>query len=460
MLSAAVYVRISSDPTGRALGVARQEEDCQALAARRGWEVAKVYVDNDISAFDKRKVRPGWQRLLVDLRTGQRDALVVYDMDRLARRTRDLDDLLDVYEQRPGVGFAAVTGEIDLASSGGRMVARLLVSVATKASEDTGRRVARKHLELAQQGLPAGGRRAFGYADDFLTVVDHEAAEIRKAAARVVAGDPISAIIDDLHARGVRPTRAKRWSRPSLQYVLTSERVAGRRRHQGRDIGPASWPAILDDETWNAVRAVFAGRAGSPNLVNVRRYLLSGLARCGRCDTALIGKTAVPSAPAAYACPVPRDGGCSGVRRAVASVDALVTGMVLARLTRPDAAELLLDASPDVTSAAAEMVDIRDRLERMAIDFADNVLTADQLRAITSRLRGRLDELQRVVSFADRDDAVSELVNSGNVAARWETFDLRTRREIVDALMVVKVLPATAKGKRFDPASIAITWRV
>jgi len=65
-----------------------------------------------------------------------------------------------------------------------------------------------------------------------------------------------------------------------------------------------------------------------------------------------------------------------------------------------------------------------------------------------------------VVSFADRDDAVSELVNSGNVAARWETFDLRTRREIVDALMVVKVLPATAKGKRFDPASIAITWRV
>ena len=210
--SAAIYVRISSDPTGRALGVARQEADCRALAGHRGWDVARVYTDNDVSAFDRREIRPAWQQLLDDLRAGRLDALIVYDMDRIARRTRDLDDLLEVYERRPSVGFGAVTGELDLASSGGRMVARMLVSVATKASEDTGRRVARKHLELAQKGLPAGGRRAFGYAGDFTTVVEPEAEAIREAARRVLAGEPLTSIIDNFHARWVAaatPTQAR-----------------------------------------------------------------------------------------------------------------------------------------------------------------------------------------------------------------------------------------------------------
>jgi DNA invertase Pin-like site-specific DNA recombinase len=47
---AAVYVRISSDRVGAGLGVARQEEDCRGLYDRLGWQVARVYSDNDVSA--------------------------------------------------------------------------------------------------------------------------------------------------------------------------------------------------------------------------------------------------------------------------------------------------------------------------------------------------------------------------------------------------------------------------
>lgn len=456
--SAAIYVRISSDPTGRALGVARQEADCRALAGRRGWDVARVYTDNDVSAFDRRRIRPAWQQLLDDLRAGRLDALIVYDMDRIARRTRDLDDLLEVYERRPSVGFGAVTGELDLASSGGRMVARMLVSVATKASEDTGRRVARKHLELAQKGLPAGGRRAFGYAGDFTTVVEPEAEAIREAARRVLAGEPLTSIIDNFHARGIRPTRAERWTRPSLKYVLTSERVAGRRRHQGQDFGPATWPAILDDETWNGVRSTFSSKAHSPNLTNVRRYLLSGLARCGRCGAPVIGKAAQASGPAGYACPAPRDGGCAGVRRVVAPVDDLVTKVVFARLSLPDAASLVADEGPAATAAAQEMVKVRDRLERVAVDFADGSLTADQLRTITSRLRARLDELQRLASTRMSPSVVGDLVGRRNVSSRWASLGLSSQREVIDTLVEVRILP-TSRGKRFDPASVLVACK-
>jgi hypothetical protein len=48
---AAIYVRISSDRTGAGLGVARQEEDCRALCERLGWQVVRVYPDNDVSAY-------------------------------------------------------------------------------------------------------------------------------------------------------------------------------------------------------------------------------------------------------------------------------------------------------------------------------------------------------------------------------------------------------------------------
>ncbi|HEY1635197.1 MAG TPA: recombinase family protein [Acidimicrobiales bacterium] len=49
--AAVVYARISKDDNGDGLGVARQEKDGRALCKRRGWSVAEVIVDNDLSAF-------------------------------------------------------------------------------------------------------------------------------------------------------------------------------------------------------------------------------------------------------------------------------------------------------------------------------------------------------------------------------------------------------------------------
>ena len=51
-LRAAVYVRLRDDPEGTARGVDRQEADCRAYAAARGWDVAAVFRENDTSAFN------------------------------------------------------------------------------------------------------------------------------------------------------------------------------------------------------------------------------------------------------------------------------------------------------------------------------------------------------------------------------------------------------------------------
>src|SRR5487761_453201 len=87
MVRAAIYVRISQDREGAGLGVSRQEEDCRALCARKGWQVAGVYADNDVSAY-ARKPRPEWGRLLADIEAGQVEAICCWHVDRLTRSPR------------------------------------------------------------------------------------------------------------------------------------------------------------------------------------------------------------------------------------------------------------------------------------------------------------------------------------------------------------------------------------
>ena len=50
-----IYCRISQDATGAGLGVQRQEKDCRALCRKRGWRVADVVVENDTSAYGKKR---------------------------------------------------------------------------------------------------------------------------------------------------------------------------------------------------------------------------------------------------------------------------------------------------------------------------------------------------------------------------------------------------------------------
>ncbi len=173
--AAAIYARISSDPDGDHLGVTRQVEDCQALAARKGWSVAEVYVDDDVSAYSGRS-RPAYQRLLDDIQQRRRDAVVVYHLDRLHRQPRELEDFVDLLAAAGVTDLAMVTGDLDLGTDDGLYLARILGATAAKESADKSRRIKRKHLELALAGKHAGGgTRPFGFNEDRRTIRIEEA---------------------------------------------------------------------------------------------------------------------------------------------------------------------------------------------------------------------------------------------------------------------------------------------
>ena len=92
---AAIYLRISLDREMDGLAIDRQREDCEKLAQFRGWEIVETYVDQSISASDKTKKRPAYLRMVADYEAGLLDAIVCYDLDRLARQPRELEDWID-----------------------------------------------------------------------------------------------------------------------------------------------------------------------------------------------------------------------------------------------------------------------------------------------------------------------------------------------------------------------------
>jgi site-specific DNA recombinase len=114
---AAIYCRISRTRDGSTLGVDRQEPPTRVLCERMGWKVERVFVDNDLSAYHNKR-RPDFEEMLAWAQDGQIRAIAAWDADRLTRKPRENEDLIDLAE-RYGIQLATVTGEYDLATPSG-----------------------------------------------------------------------------------------------------------------------------------------------------------------------------------------------------------------------------------------------------------------------------------------------------------------------------------------------------
>ena len=86
---------------------------------------------------------------------------------------------------------------------------------------------------------------------------------------------------------------------------------------------------------------------------------------------------------------------CHKVSRDIARVDAWVIGLVIDRLSRPDAADLLIATErADLASLRDRAVVLRARQEEAAALFADGAITALQLRVTTAKIAAMLGEVE------------------------------------------------------------------
>ncbi len=324
--------------------------------------------------------------------------------------------------------------------------------------------------ERAEAGQPHG-RIAYGWRREQVyddqgrrlgsrDVLHPEQAEvIRSCASALLAGKSLRAVTADLNERGVLSLNGKPWGTTALRGVLLRERNIGQRVHQGQVVGRGDWEPVLDTDTYQRLLALLSDpsrRTAPPS--SAIKYLLSGLARCGVCSGPMRVLTAGKDGRKSdsYVC---QHG--YHVRRSRDGMDALVTGLVTARLARPDAAALLTRSDDGQAQEAADKAAaLRARLDTAADAYAEGTIDGAQLTRITAKLRPELEKWQQIARASNTAADLLDLAGP-DIAERWVSLPLARKRGVIDLLLDISVLPATRYGGHnlFEPESVRTTWK-
>ncbi len=441
----------------------RQEEDARAIIGARGWTLAGVYSDNSISASDAKKFRPRYAELQRDYAEGLFDALVVWDLDRLTRQPRQLEDWIDAAEGR-GLALVTTNGEADLTTDGGRMYARIKLAVARAEIERKSARHKRALQQHAQAGKVPHGPRLFGY-----TAAGHvdpqESVIVADIFERFYGGESLRSLVRLLDAQKV-PTRSGRpWNTRTVRDMLTNPRYAGCAVYQGEIVTDddgnrvrGQWAPLVGEDVFDVIQARLSDPSRKSNRVGTdRRYLGSGLYLCADAECERPVSTV--------------NGGkyfCSGhLIRDHRHVDAFVLDVIAERLAAPNLSALLAPVGDDMKPVVEESKALRARLAKIDNEYDEGIIDGRRWRSAKAKVEAKLREVDKKLATRKGGAALGKIAESPDPAQAFREASLMAQRAVIDALCTVRLrrqprgrLKRNREGREvIDPATVDITWK-
>ena len=445
---AATYLQISLDLTGEGLAVARQRDECERIISQRGWTAGREFVDNSISASDALKNRPAYDALIHAYKAGEFDALVCYDLDRLTRQPRQLEDWIEAAESR-GLALVTANGEADLTTDGGRMFARVKLAVARAEFDRKSRRQRDAASQRAKLGRPPLGVRLTGYTAAGETVAD-EAEIVRRIFQLFHIGESLRSICRTLGDEGITTRRGKPWNPSTIRTILVNPRYAGRAIYQGQPTGePGNWEPLVTGEVFDLVQA----RLTDPRRVSNRegtdrKHLGSGLYLCAVCEQPTSGWS-----QGRYRCKE------AHVNRARGPIDDWVRTVIATRLRREDMADLLGPAEAELAPLLAEIARLDQRLAKINADYDADLIDGIRYASAKERVRVERAAVDRQMAACSGSAALAEVLRAPDPGAAFLDAGLMAQRSIIDALCVVKLKKGIRHSKEFDSDTVDIIPR-
>lgn len=448
-----VYLRQSDDPNGDELATSRQwDEIIEKICGPRAWEPVR-YADNDRTAVGEKRSLPERDRMLRDVESGELQAIAVWDCDRLYREPIDLEHIIKIADKHRTL-LATVTGDIDLGTDNGRLFARVKGAFAKAETERRSVRQKAKSKQLAEQGKNFSHKRSFGRFPDG-TVHPVEAPALLEACEAYVAGHSLYSIRKQWNAQGLRTTSGKEWgTNGQLVWVLTNPRNAGYKSYHREILDEQELaftpivPALLFKAVCDKV-----GEGTPPDTSHVR--FLTGIGLCGLCVAQdKVGK--MRSGNSWRGLPIYQCKRCFKVRAFMQPVDEHLEGLIIGRLSKPDAVELLINQRhPDLDEKRAEASALRQKLKTIAVSWADGDMDDAQLKAATTRIKSKLAALDAALEDANRSRLFKGVV--GEDAPLFPSLHVDRRKAIVEVLMTVKIERRSLREK-FDEDSVHVDW--
>lgn len=483
-----LYLRLSA-VVDDSTSIDRQEKDLRAHAARQGWTVVRVLVDEGISGRKARAKAAEAVRLIAD---DEADVLAVWKLDRFTRQGWDgLGELSRALDARKHAGrpalFVALQDGLTSDQSAFRLIAGVLSEVARSEADNAAARIKNsiQYRKLTTSKYTGGAAVPFGYRsipapDGVGRVLIHdpeEAAIVREVTARLLPGvEPLSRICADLQARGIPTSKspARRalkagesakglsrglWRASTLRSLFTSDLLLGRVRHHGdlirdEDGLPLSvWPPLLDLATLEALRARLAASDDRPKVKGRAARLLSGIAFCAVCEAKMYVTTS--SGRPVYACrsswnAVP----CPSPKINALGLEDHVSARFLAFAGGWPEVETITATDHSATNAALREVEaaLREATGAMLEDGADLPAIAARIGA----LKARRDELRAIPA----NTTARTVLTGRTLAEAWTdaTSDEVKRSLLLYALDSVTVAPTASRRSPIDPDRVAFRW--
>ncbi|WP_308799548.1 recombinase family protein [Agromyces silvae] len=467
---AAIYARISRDAEGEKLGVSRQIDDCRALAKSLGYEVVEEFIDNDISASTKsQKARPAYTEMLAAARADQIDAILAYSNSRLTRRPRELEDLIDLHDRHRTRIATVVSGNDDLSTADGRMVARIKGNVDTAEAERVAERTKRAKEQMATDGKYRGGRRPYGYEKGGLVINKAEADVVREATTAVLAGRTVNAVARELNERGMKTSTGAKWTQMSLRDVLLRPRNAGliargAAGHAGFEIGGrAQWPALVDEDTWRALFTKLTDPSRRTNKGSDTKWLGSFIYRCGieGCGAVLRsaafgGTTSRPNHKRKYHY---RCTGSAHLMVLQEPTDDYVRGVVAELVRDPRVIAALSPKAPDMSAERERRTTLEGRLAGFERDYALGDITGGQLKKATEAVTAEIADIDARLAQAVQHSSASPIAGAADPGAAFLAAPIDVQRAVLATVLRVEVLPRpeALRGTSWRPDRLRLT---
>jgi len=294
-LSTAVYVRVSTDEQAQeGFSIRAQTDKLKAYALLKEWDIYGIYADEGISG--KNIVdRPAINRLIDDINNGKVNNVLVFKVDRLTRSTKNLLELVEVFEEND-CAFNSLTESIDTDSPSGRMFLKIIGIFAEFERENLVSRLKLGFERKAREGYTLANRvMSYGYEKEngqkVQTILPHEAKIVKEIFSMYLDGNKsVTGIAKILNERKI-PTKlnAGSWDVSTLRQILSNPTYIGKVRYSTTDASKyfeveGQHERIISDEVFNLVQEKFTKM---PRISKTKRpkegNYFCGVLACGCC---------------------------------------------------------------------------------------------------------------------------------------------------------------------------------
>jgi site-specific DNA recombinase len=471
-----LYIR-QSVTRDRSESIPTQVERCTEAAGRFGAVILDTMVEPPSTSGykDRGRSRPRFLDLLERIGNGEARAVMAYKSDRLSRGGGPgWAPLIEALEDA-----GCDTDRSVLTPNGwlSEFEIGIRASMDREESKKLSDRMRDVRAREAREGKPRISGRPYGYScsgkrpeaceiggcphDGTISLIPSEVEVIRELAERVLLGESLWRIANDLNDRGVPTARGTQWRTNVLSRILTNPRYAGLRAHNGVVVADGSWEPVFDRTTWERLTLALEARPTSSNRrFGARTYPLVGFLFCSSCGGKL-RSLQKQNGKRAYSCRKGAGlGGCGSRVILAQPVEDEARQYVIGKLCDPKyrkqlarLADPAVDESESLADQLAEAEAQRDLLLDLYLEQKVNKAAYERrYEALTEAV----EALHRKVFTAPEHSVLRDLPPTvEQLDALWDERGIGFQRQLIDLVILrVEVLPGQRGRRTFDPARL------